>query len=134
MDPAAGDPQRRTDNRSCRRLAKNLRALRSRVSPWRREDEEEEDEGQRKAIVQPRFEIERVAYPLGHALGGDDRRGDDRIGRRKDGGEQERLSNRQLREEDEPDHGQEPQRDRHRENDRPGRRSPVHPQELPLDD
>ena len=75
-----------------------------------------------------------MAHTLGHALGGDHRRGDHRIGRRQHGGEQEGLGNRELREEDEPDHGQDPQRDRHREHDCAGRRPPMHAQELALDD
>ena len=134
MNPAAGDPQRGADHRSGGRLAEDLDALRSRVATRRREDQEEEHERQRQTVVQARFEVERVAHPLGHALGGDDRRRDDRIGRGQDGGQKKRLGDRELGEEDEADHREERQRDRHREDDRPRRRPPVHAQELALDD
>jgi hypothetical protein len=99
-----------------------------------REDEEEQHERQRQPVVQPRFEVERVPHPRRHALRRHYRGGDDRVGGRKDGGEQERLSPAQLREQGEGDQRQGPQGERHREHDRAGGRPPVHGEQLPVDD
>ena len=91
MQAPAGDPEHDPTTApkaaSPGSSAPSLRGVAARL----REDEEEQDERQREPVVEPGLEVERVADRRRARAGGHHRRGDDRIGRRRDGAEQERL-------------------------------------------
>ena len=134
VDTAADDAHDDADQRAERGFAQQLRRLGAGVAARRRQDQEEQDERQRQPVVQPRFEVQRVANALRHPLRGHHGRGDHRIGGREDGGEQEGLGHRQRREQDDAEQRQDRQGERHREHDRARRWPPVQAEQLALDD
>ena len=134
MQAAAEHAERGADPGADQRLAGELRRFAAGVAARAGEDEEEEDEGQRQAVVQPRLEVERVAHGSGDQRRGDDGRGDDRVGRREHRPEQERLGPVEAGEERLRGQRQQRHRDRHRDHQRPRDRAPVAPQQLLLDE
>ena len=86
-------------------LAQHLEPLAAGVAAGLREGQEEQDEGKREPVIEPRLQVQRVADQRGHALRRDDGRGDDGVGRRQHRGQQERLRPRQVRKHAVPDQG-----------------------------
>ena len=62
VQPPAEVAERQPDPGADHRLPRQLGGFRAGVAARRGEDEEEEDEGQRQAVVEPGLEVERVAH------------------------------------------------------------------------
>jgi hypothetical protein len=72
VEPPGEGSEPDTDQPADRCLADQLGRFQAGVPTGRGEDEEEEDEGQREAVVQARLQVQRVADRGGHQSRGDD--------------------------------------------------------------